>query len=178
MLAGDRKTGITIMQMDEGLDTGAMLQTGEITIGPQMTASYLHDRLADLGGDLIVQALSRGLPEAVPQPEDGVTYAPKLDRAEGRIDWSEDAATLDLKIRALNPWPGVWCEYDNSRLRVLSATPVEGNGVPGTVIETPLTVACGRGALMLTRIQRAGKSEMLAEDFVRGKPVMSGAILI
>jgi methionyl-tRNA formyltransferase len=178
MLAGDRKTGITIMQMDEGLDTGAMLQTGEITIGPQMTASDLHDRLADLGGDLIVQALSRGLPDAVPQPEDGVTYAPKLGRTEGRIDWSEDAATLDLKIRALNPWPGVWCEYDNSRLRVLSATPVEGNGVPGTVIETPLTVACGRGALMLTRIQRAGKSEMLAEDFVRGKPVMSGAILI
>lgn len=177
MLAGDSETGITIMQMDEGLDTGAILKTGTVAIGAQTTASDLHDALAALGGALIVQVLSGDLPAPVPQPEDGATYAPKLDRAEGRLDWSEDAASLDLKIRALNPWPGVWGEFDGDRLRVLGATPTEGSGTHGTVIAEPLTVACGTGALALDRVQRAGKSAMSADDFVRGNPVPVGTVL-
>jgi len=177
ILAGDTETGVTIMQMDEGLDTGAMLTSAKISIGEKTTASDLHDALAALGGELIVQLLSGDLPLPVPQPVDGSTYAPKLDRAEGRIDWSESAELLDLKIRALNPWPGVWCEREGARLRVLSATPVSGTGEPGKVIEAPLTVACGDGALRLDRVQRAGKSAMAVDEYVRGNPVPAGTVL-
>ena len=177
ILAGDAETGITIMQMDEGLDTGPMLTTGAIPIGPETTASDLHDALAEFGGELIVRVLAADLPQAVPQPEDGATYAPKLDRGEGRLDWSDDAAALDLKVRALNPWPGVWCEHDGVRIRVLAATPVDGKGAPGAVIAPPLTVACGNGALQLERVQRAGKSALSAADFVRGNPMPPGTTL-
>jgi methionyl-tRNA formyltransferase len=177
ILAGDTETGVTIMQMDEGLDTGAMLASARIPVGEKTTAADLHDALAALGGDLIVQVLSGDLPVPVPQPEEGSTYAPKLDRAEGRIDWSESASMLDLKIRALNPWPGVWCERDDARLRVLAATPVPGSGAPGRVIAAPLTVACGDGALRLDRVQRAGKSAMSAEEYLRGNPVPPGTVL-
>jgi len=177
ILAGDTETGVTIMQMDEGLDTGPMLMTGKVPIDETTTASDLHDALAALGGELIVQVLSADLPPAVAQPEDGSTYAPKLDRAEGRIDWADTAAALDLKIRALNPWPGVWCERDGARLRVLAATPVSGAGEPGEVIEAPLTVACGDGALRLDRVQRAGKSAMAADEYIRGNPLPVGTIL-
>ncbi|MFT5487078.1 MAG: methionyl-tRNA formyltransferase [Paracoccaceae bacterium] len=177
ILAGDTETGVTIMQMDEGLDTGPMLATGKYPIGDKTTASDVHDALAALGGKLVVEVLSGKLPPAVPQPEDGSTYAPKLDRAEGRIDWTETAAVLDLKIRALNPWPGVWCERDEARLRVLAATPVPGSGEPGMVIAAPLTVACGDGALRLDRVQHAGKSAMAADEYVRGNPVPAGTVL-
>jgi methionyl-tRNA formyltransferase len=177
ILAGDTETGVTIMQMDEGLDTGAMLASARVPIGDKTTAAELHDALAALGGDLVVQVLSGDFPPPVPQPEDGATYAPKLDRAEGRIDWTESAAALDLKIRALNPWPGVWCERDDARLRVLAATPVPGSGAPGAVIDAPLTVACGDGALRLERVQRAGKSAMAADEYVRGNPVPAGTVL-
>jgi methionyl-tRNA formyltransferase len=177
ILAGDTETGVTIMQMDEGLDTGAILTSGKISIGEKTAASDLHDALAALGGELIVQVFSGDLPLAVPQPVDGSTYAPKLDRAEGRIDWSESAELLDLRIRALNPWPGVWCEREGARLRVLSATPVSGTGEPGKVIEAPLTVACGDGALRLDRVQRAGKSAMAVDEYVRGNPVPAGTVL-
>ena len=177
ILAGDIETGITIMQMDEGLDTGPMLMTGKIEISPTTTAPELHDTLAALGGQLIVKALSAELPVALPQPEEGSTYAPKVDRAEGLIDWTETAAALELKIRALNPWPGVWCKRDGARLRVLAATIVPGSGAPGTVIGTPLTVACGDGALRLDRVQRAGKSPMAADEYARGNRVPAGAVL-
>ena len=177
ILAGDSETGVTIMQMDEGLDTGPMLTTGALPIGAETTASDLHDGLAALGGALIVKVLGDELPPAVPQPGEGATYAPKLDRAEGRLDWTEDAAVLNLKIRALNPWPGVWCEHEGARLRVLAAAPVAGSGAPSTVIGTPLTVACGAGALRLDRVQRAGKSAMSAADFVRGNPMPVGSVL-
>ena len=177
ILAGDTETGVTIMQMDEGLDTGPMLMTGKFPIGNKTTASDVHDALAALGTELIVQVLSADLPTPEPQPGDGSTYAPKLDRAEGRIDWAESAATLDLKIRALNPWPGVWCERDDARLRVLAATPVPGSGEPGTVIDAPLTVACGGGALRLDRVQRADKSAMSADEYARGNPVPAGTVL-
>jgi methionyl-tRNA formyltransferase len=177
ILAGDTETGVTIMQMDEGLDTGPMLRTGKFPIGDKTTASDVHDALAALGGKLIVEVLSADLPAPEPQPGDGSTYAPKLDRAEGRIDWTESAATQDLKIRALNPWPGVWCERDDARLRVLAATPVSGSGEPGTVIDAPLTIACGDGALRLDRVQRAGKSAMSADEYARGNPVPAGTVL-
>jgi len=177
ILAGDTETGVTIMQMDEGLDTGPVLMTGKFPIGNETTASDVHDALAALGRELIVQVLSADLPTPEPQPGDGSTYAPKLDRAEGRIDWTESAATLDLKIRALNPWPGVWCERDDARLRVLAATPVPGSGEPGTVIDAPLTVACGDGALRLDRVQRADKSAMSADEYARGNPVPAGTVL-
>lgn len=177
ILAGDTETGITVMQMDEGLDTGPMLATGALPIGPATTASDLHDALAELGGEMIVRVLAGEIPDAEPQPAEGATYAPKLDRAEGRLDWSEEAAELDLKVRALNPWPGVWCEHDGARMRVLAATPVDGDGAPGTVIAAPLTVACGKGALRLDRVQRAGKSAMSAADFIRGNKVPPGTVL-
>tara|TARA_R110000868_G_scaffold46376_15_gene153329 strand:- start:8058 stop:8963 length:906 start_codon:yes stop_codon:yes gene_type:complete len=177
ILAGDTETGITVMQMDEGLDTGPMLATGALPIGPETTASDLHDALAELGGEMIVRVLAGEIPDAEPQPAEGATYAPKLDRAEGRLDWSEEAAALDLKVRALNPWPGVWCEHDGARMRVLAATPVDGDGAPGTVIAAPLTVACGKGALRLDRVQRAGKSAMSAADFIRGNKVLPGTVL-
>ena len=177
ILAGDTETGITVMQMDEGLDTGPMLATGALPIGPETTASDLHDALAELGGEMIVRVLAGEIPDAEPQPAEGATYAPKLDRAEGRLDWSEEAAALDLKVRALNPWPGVWCEHDGARMRVLAATPVDGSGAPGTVIAAPLTVACGKGALRLDRVQRAGKSAMSAADFIRGNKVLPGTVL-
>jgi len=177
ILAGDTETGITIMQMDEGLDTGPMLAAEAVPITGSTTASGLHDALADIGGRLIVDVLSGDLPPAVPQPEEGVTYAAKLDRAEGRIDWTESAAALDRRVRALNPWPGVWCERDGERLRILAATPVDGNGDPGTVIAEPLTIACGDGALQVERVQRAGKSAMPAADYARGNPAAVGAVL-
>ena len=177
ILAGDIETGITIIQMDEGLDTGPILMTGKIKIGSTTTALELHDALAALGGKLIVNTLSMELPVPIPQTEEGSTYAPKLDRAEGLIDWTETAAALDLKIRALNPWPGVWCKRDGERLRVLAATIVTGSGAPGTVIGMPLTVACGDGALRLDRVQRAGKSPMAADEYARGNGVPTGAVL-
>lgn len=177
ILAGDTQTGITIMQMDAGLDTGAMLKSDTVAIGPATTASDLHDALADLGGRLIVDVLAEPDWSPRPQPEDGVTYAAKLTRDEGRIDWTESAEMLERKVRAFNPWPGVWCERDGERLRVLAASVHDGTGAPGTVIAAPLVVACGDGALSLDRVQRAGKSAMSAEDYVRGTPAPTGTAL-
>lgn len=177
ILAGDTETGITIMQMDEGLDTGPMLATEAVPITGDTTASDLHDALARIGGRLIVDVLSGELPTPMPQREDGVTYASKLDRTEGRIDWAGSAADLDRRVRALNPWPGVWCERDGERLRVLAATYVPGSGAPGTVVAEPLTVACGDGALRIDRVQRAGKSAMPAEEYARGNPAAVGTVL-
>lgn len=177
ILAGDTETGITIMQMDEGLDTGPMLATKAVPITSDTTASDLHDALARIGGRLIVDVLSGELPTPMPQREDGVTYASKLDRTEGRIDWAGSAADLDRRVRALNPWPGVWCERDGERLRVLAATYVPGSGAPGTVVAEPLTVACGDGALRIDRVQRAGKSAMPAEEYARGNPAAVGTVL-
>lgn len=181
ILAGDTETGVTIMQMDEGLDTGAMLKSASLAIGPVTTASDLHDALAEMGGRLVVDVLADPARTPVPQPEDGVTYAAKLARDEGRIDWTESASVLERKVRALNPWPGVWCERDGERLRVLAASLHDGPGgkgrAAGTVIAAPLVVACGDGALSLDRVQRAGKSAMSAEDYTRGTPAPSGTVL-
>jgi methionyl-tRNA formyltransferase len=178
--AGDVRTGISIMAMDEGLDTGAVYLTGEVPITDETTASDLHDKLATMGGEMITEALmgiAEGSLKAIPQPQDGVTYADKLARDEGRLDWSRPAQYLARQIRALNPWPGVWCEHDGQRLKVLAALVEAGSGAPGTVIAEPLVVACGSGALRIERAQRAGKSAMDVADLVRGKPIPVGSIL-
>jgi len=180
ILAGDAETGVTIMQMDVGLDTGAMLVSGRVPITASTNAKSLHDALASIGAKLIVEALARleaGDLPAVAQPEQGVTYAAKLDKEEGRIDWSKSATELDRLVRGLNPWPGVWCELAGERLKVLEAQPASGRGAPGTVLAAPLVVACGQGALALTRVQRAGRAPMSAEDLQRGHAVLPGSLL-
>ena len=171
LLAGDGESGVTIMQMDEGLDTGAMLLREAVAIAPDETGASLHDKLAALGARLIVEALRRldeGALPATPQPAAGVTYAAKLTREEGRLAWSEDAAALERKVRAFTPWPGAWFETGGERVKVLAAKLAGGSGAPGTIIGPGLTVACGSGALRLTRVQRAGRAAMDDEAFLRG----------
>ena len=182
ILAGDAKTGITIMQMDEGLDTGAILLTAECPIAPMATAATLHDELAALGARLIVEALdklARGELRAIPQPAEGVTYAPKLSREEGRLDWRKDAAALERQVRAFDPWPGAWFELGGERIKVLAAEISDNrtDASPGTVLDARSTIACAAGALRLTRLQRAGRAAIDADSFLRGHRVAVGARL-
>ena len=188
ILAGDAETGITIMQMDEGLDTGPMLLQDRLPIGEATTAADLHDALAGLGAALIVRALAglaRGDLRARPQPEDGVTYAAKLERAEGRLDWRLPAAELARRVRAFAPWPGAFTELPGGkqpdRLKVLAAEAViveaRAPAAPGTLLAGGLTVACGEGALRLLEVQRAGKAAMSAAAFLRGRPLPPGTRL-
>jgi methionyl-tRNA formyltransferase len=176
ILAGDSETGITIMQMDAGLDTGPMLLSQAIPIPPRATASELHDQLAALGAELIVRALDEQ-PPAQPQPEAGATYAPKLTRDDGRIVWDRDYLALDRQVRALNPWPGTFCMLGTETLKVLAAEPAPGNGTPGQVLDPHLTVACGTGALRLTRIQLPGRAPLETADFLRGHAIPIGTKL-
>lgn len=179
ILAGDTQTGVTIMRMDEGLDTGPMLMADTVPIGPETTASELHDTLAALGARLIVPALEElsvgHLPDH-PQPHDGVTIAPKLRREEGRLDWRRPAVELERMLRALNPWPGTWFEREGARIKVLAGRALAGppGSSPGTVLDDQLTVACGGGALRLTRLQRPGREPMDAGSFLRGYPLGAG----
>ena len=176
ILAGDAESGITIMRMEEGLDTGPMLLRQAVPIGPRMTTPELHDALAALGGPLVLRALEED-PAPVPQPEEGVTYAPKLAKEDGRIDWWQDATALDRRIRAMNPWPGCFFQAGGEVVRVHAAEPAEGEGLPGTVLDAAPTIACGTGALRLTRLQRAGRAAMPAADFLRGFPMTPGTVL-
>ncbi len=171
IIAGDDKSGVTIMHMDEGLDTGNMLLVEETPITSETTASDLHDRLSAIGAKLIIEALAgldAGTLKGVPQPNEGVTYASKLDKNEGLLDWGLSADELERKVRALNPWPGVWFEHAGTRIKVLEATISDASGEAGTVLEDALSVACAKGALKLTRVQKQGKGPMAAEDFLRG----------
>ena len=182
IMAGDQETGVTIMQMDEGLDTGAILSREATPILPTTTAGALHDELADIGARLIVDTLAglvSGRVVAEPQPETGVTYAHKLTRDEGRLDWRCPAEELDRHIRALNPWPGTWFDCDGDRIRVLAAEPVAGDGgkPPGTVLDEAPTIACGSGRLRLVRLQRPGKAALPAGAFLRGYPLPPGTVL-
>ena len=161
--------------MDEGLDTGDILLSEETQITKLTTAEELHNQLSKLGAQMIVRVLKGGY-TPIAQPNYGITYAAKLDRNEGRLDWSMSAVELERRIRALNPWPGVWCELNSERLQILSVKPVNGSGVPGTVIAEPLIVACGEGALQIDQVQRAGRSKMPTADFVRGYPVPIGTV--
>ena len=177
ILAGDRESGITIMRMDEGLDTGPMLLREAVPIGPHTTTPKLHDALAAIGGPLVLRALAEQ-PAPVQQPEDGVTYAPKLGKEDGRLNWAESATALDRRVRALNPWPGTYFRHGEETLRVLEAEPVLGaSGTPGAVLDEAALVACGEGALRLLRLQRAGRAAMPAEAFLRGYALRPGDVL-
>ncbi|WP_170547212.1 methionyl-tRNA formyltransferase [Ruegeria arenilitoris] len=172
IMAGDAQTGICIMQMEAGLDTGPVLLRQATDIRPQETTAQLHDRLAPMGADLIVEVLARLsdlTPE--PQPEDGVTYASKIDKAEARVDWSRSAVEVDRQIRGLSPFPGAWTEIAGDRVKLLASTLADGQGAPGEVLNNTLRVACGEGAIDLLRLQRAGKGAQDAETFLRGWPV-------
>lgn len=178
IMAGDAETGVCIMQMEAGLDTGPVLMRGATPIGATETTAELHDRLAGLAADLIVQTLDQ-LPdlEAEPQPEAGVTYAAKIDKVEAAIDWTQDAVEVDRKVRGLSPFPGAWFEYEGARIKVLGSMLAEGTGVAGTILDNDLTIACGQGALRLTRLQRAGKGAKDADVFLRGVPLSKGTKL-
>jgi methionyl-tRNA formyltransferase len=176
ILAGDEETGITIMRMDEGLDTGPMLLRDSIRITPATTTAVMHDALAVLGARLILTTLADA-PDPVPQPDAGATYAPKLSREDGRIDWAQDAASLERRVRAFDPWPGTFSTLDGTVLKILAAGVAEGSGAPGTILDDRLLVACGGDALRLTRVQLAGRAAMDANAFLRGHPVAAGVRL-
>ncbi len=167
ILAGDTETGITIMQMDAGLDTGPMLLRAAVPITATTTASDLHDTLATLGKLLILQALAEN-PAPTPQLAEGASYAPKLGRMDGKLDFSQPAIALDRRVRALNPWPGAFCHLGDVVLKILAAEPASGTGEPGTILDDALTVACGDGALRLTRVQLPGRLAQPADTFLRG----------
>ena len=174
VMAGDARTGVMVMQMDEGLDTGAVGLIEEMPIGPDMTAGELHDKMMLVGADLMgraLAALDRGSLHFTPQAEEGVTYAAKIDKAEARIDWMKPAAEVHNQIRGLSPFPGAWFELElngnPTRIKALRSTLVAGQGAPGTILPD-LTIACGSGAVRLTAVQREGKGAMDAATFLRG----------
>ncbi len=175
ILSGDAETGVCIMQMEAGLDTGPVLLRAATPIGPAETTGELHDRLSALGARTIVEALDRLdtlTPE--PQPEAGVTYAAKIDKAEAAIDWSRPAPELIRQINGLSPFPGAWVTWNGERLKLLAARTASGQGTPGTVLDDALTIACGTEALQLTRLQRAGKAAQAAAEFLRGNALGKG----
>ena len=175
--AGDRETGVGIMQMEAGLDTGPVMLEDRLSIGETETTGGLHDRLAALGGRLIVEALNRiDSLQPTPQPEAGTTYAHKIDKGETRIDWSENAATVKRKINAFSPFPGAWFEMAGERVKALRAATTAASGAPGEVLDG-LTIACGEGAVQLLDVQRAGKKAGSADDFLRGNPIPAGTVL-
>ena len=176
ILAGDAETGVTIMQMDEGLDTGPMLLRGTVPIGPRSRLGEIHDALASLGADLVLRALAED-PPPVPQPAEGATYAPRLTRADGRIDWTLPAVRIERQTRAFDPWPGAFSTHGAEVLKVLEAEVVPGIGEPGLVLDAVMTVACGEGALRITRLQRAGRGPVTAAEFLRGYALPAGSRL-
>jgi methionyl-tRNA formyltransferase len=183
ILAGDAETGVTIMRMDEGLDTGPMLLAERTPISAADTAATVHDRLAELGGRLIVSTLDALVAKTidpVPQPDDGVTYAHKLGKEEGALDWRRPAAELERKVRAFHPWPGTWFDVDGERIKVLGAALALAAGAPGTVSigrDGFPVVACGVGGVKLLKLQRAGKSAQAADAFLRGFALAAGTVL-
>jgi methionyl-tRNA formyltransferase len=178
IMAGDAETGIAIMQMEPGLDTGPVLLERRTPIGAEETAGELHDRLAALGAEAIVEALAR-LDDLtpVPQPKAGVTYAAKIDKAEARVDWNRPADEVDRLIRGLSPVPGAWTEIAGQRVKLLGARIAEGAGAPGEVLDDAFTVACGTGAVQVTRAQREGRGPQDAAAFLRGLAVPRGTRL-
>lgn len=167
VMAGDAETGVAIMQMQAGLDTGPVLSEARTAIGAEETTGDLHDRLSAMGADLIADVLSRLPLPAVAQPEDGVTYAAKIDKAEARIDWAQPAAEVDRKIRGLSPFPGAWCEIAGERVKLLRSCLAPGAGAPGDVLGG-FRVACSDGAVEITQAQRQGKRPMSADELLRG----------
>jgi len=180
IMAGDDETGISIMQMEAGLDTGPVLLTRTLPIGAEDTTAALHDRLSQLGAEAIVAALADfDSLSPVPQPQEGVTYAEKIDKAEAAIDWSNDAAEIDRQIRGLSPFPGAWTTHSGRRLKFLACRRAQARpdgAAAGSVIDG-LTIACGTGAIEITELQPEGKPRMAAADFLRGTDLPAGTIL-
>jgi methionyl-tRNA formyltransferase len=177
IMAGDAESGVTVMRMDEGLDTGAIAMADRVPIASDMTAGDLHDALARLGADLMVRALAaleRGTLQFKPQPAEGGTYAAKISKSETQIDWRKPWSEVHNLIRGLSPFPGAWFEIAGVRVKALRSTKGEGFGAPGTALDHNLTIACGGGAVRLTQVQRAGKQPMSAEEFLRGTPLKAG----
>ena len=183
IMAGDEETGVTIMRMDQGLDTGPILMAERVPIGPGTTGGTLHDTLAALSARLVVEAidaLAAGTLAETPQPGEGATYAAKLEKHEAAIDWRAPASHIERRLRALAPRPGAWLDHEGERIKVLAAERVAGatDAPPGTVIDVALAVACGDGtALRPTRLQRAGKAAMDRDAFLRGRPITAGTRL-
>jgi methionyl-tRNA formyltransferase len=183
IMAGDAESGVMVMRMAEGLDTGPIALAERVPIGEDMTAGDLHDALARCGADLMMRALGaleRGTLQVTPQPEEGVTYAAKIEKSETRIDWTRPWKTVHDHCRGLSPFPGAWFdlpEEQGHRVKVLRTTRGEGSGAPGTVLDSSLTVACGDGAVRLIEVQRAGKQPMKAEEFLRGTKIAAGTRL-
>ncbi len=180
VMAGDARTGVCAMRMEKGLDTGPVARRAEIEIGRGETAGDLHDRLAAMGAPLMVEALKEieaGTAVLVPQPEEGVTYASKIEKSEARIDWSRPAEEIDRQVWGLSPFPGAWTEIGGERVKILLGWPLPGEGKPGEALDDRLLVATGEGALRLLRLQRAGRGPMEAADFLRGFAVPSGTVL-
>jgi methionyl-tRNA formyltransferase len=176
ILAGDAETGITIMQMEAGLDTGPMLLRQSVPITTKTTTANLHDTLAAIGAKLILDALASS-PPAIPQAETDATYAPKLSREDGRIDWTKSAEIIDRQIRAFDPWPGTFTTLAGNPLKILAAVPASGSGAPGTVLDDALCIACGSDAVRLTKVQLPGRSALAANDFLRGHPIPPGTVI-
>ena len=181
IMAGDAETGVTVMKMDEGLDTGAMAMSERVPIGADMTAGEFHDALARLGADLMVRALAaleKGALQFTPQPDAGVTYAKKIDKAETRIDWAKPWKPVHDHIRGLSPFPGAWTELpDAGRVKILRSTKGEGSGAPGAVLDGRLTIACGKGAVRIVKLQKAGGKPMQADEFLHGTAIPVGGML-
>ena len=178
IMAGDGETGVCIMQMEEGLDTGPVLMREAMSIGDEETTVDLHDRLSALGARLIVDTLAH-LPVLVaePQSETGVTYAHKIDKSEARIDWTRASEEVDRHIRGLSPFPGAWTEFEGKRLKLLASRLASGSGAPGVTLDNSLRVACGSGAVDLLRLQREGKGAQDRESFLCGQPIPTGTQL-
>lgn len=174
IMAGDAETGVTIMRMEEGLDTGPMCKVGRVAITPDTTAQALHDQLAALGAELMTDVLAQPQITCVAQPAEGVTFAKKIGKAEAHIDFSLPATAVRNHIHGLSPFPGAWCSINRTRVKVLACQAIEGAGTPGTFVDDKLTIACGTGALRLRKLQREGKGAMDAETFLRGFPVAAG----
>jgi methionyl-tRNA formyltransferase len=180
IMAGDAESGVMVMRMEEGLDTGPVAMTKRVAIGDDMTAGELHDELSKRGAELILPALDsleRGTLMLTPQASDGVTYAAKIDKNETRIDWRKPWQAVHNHIRGLSPFPGAWCEFEGQRLRILRTTRGDGSGVPGKVLDDKLTIACGDGAIRIVELQRAGKGVVTAEEFLRGAKLAPGTTL-
>ena len=174
IMAGDAQSGVSIMRMEEGLDTGPVIKMQAIPITPETTATSLHDELAALGAKLIVEALQNPSVHGTPQPVDGVTYAKKIDKTEAHINFAHSAEEVRNHIHGLSPFPGAWCMINNARVKLLNVEVVVGKAEPGTVIDSALTIACAKGAIRASRLQREGKGPMDAETFLRGFPIPAG----
>ncbi len=178
IMAGDAQTGVCIMEMELGLDTGPVLLRQQTSIGAEETTGQLHDRLSAMGAALICDALAKLdalVPE--PQPEQGVTYAAKIDKAEARIDWTRGAPEIDRQIRGLAPFPGAWTAIAGQRVKLLASRLTDGQGAPGQVLDDALAIACGNGAVQLLRLQRAGRAAQDGSEFLRGMSVAPGMTL-